>query len=294
MRKPLRRSAAARIAAPVLATAVALVSSCPSFAATSGEVSTPAPVSTGDADDTQPKDRREWIEKMVALPADNVQAALDDPSRSEADRARDAAEKAEALLRASGVARDTRVGDVRTGDGWFARLLLLATRRSGRVYAANDPDDIDSATAAAWTKRLAEPVNADIARADGPLAAGLPGWVRPLDLVFHRDAVHEAARRGLDPVKMHAGVLAVLRAGGRYVVVDHRAADGESPAAATKKCRADESSTRAEVEAAGFRFVSSSDALDDTADDRRGDACGLAGGDRFLLVFEKPSSSAPR
>lgn len=252
-----------------------------------------APGDPAQGADEAPADRKAWIQKMIDLPADNVKAALEDPSRSDADRARDAEERSEAVLREAGIARDMRVGDAHTGDGWFARLLLLATRRFGRVYAANDPASVDPATAAAWKKRLEDPANADIAKADGPLSAGMPGWVRPLDVVFLRDAARETGAAGFDRVAMHAGVFAATRSKGRYVVIEARAADGESTESAAAKCRADEGATRRDVEAAGFRFVASSEALRDVGDDRRGSACGSGARDRFLLVFEKPAAAQP-
>ena len=87
-------------------------------------------------------------------------------------------------------------------------------------------------------------------------------------------------------------VLTALKPGGRFVVVDHSGdADMEHEKIADLH-RIEEEFTRYEIEAAGFKFVASSEALRNPQDDRSAivfdlDVQGKT--DRFIFAFEKPS-----
>ena len=83
-----------------------------------------------------------------------------------------------------------------------------------------------------------------------------------------------------------------LKSSGRFVVVDHAAAEGMPREEAVELHRIDESFAIKEIERAGFTFLASSSALRNPRDDRSmivfdSDIKGLT--DRFVLVFEKPA-----
>ena len=225
---------------------------------------------------------------MLALPADNVRDALDSELRSDEDRKRDAYENVEAILRTSGVARGMRVVDLRAADGYFTQILALAVRRNGKTWGNNDPVRTDSAMAAAWDKRLHGPGAADIASIAVASGSPLPPFVTRIDLAFRRGAALDSAARGTDAAS-HRAVWDVLKPGGRYVVIDARAAASSDAASAAALCRASEQAVRRDVEAAGFRLVTSSDALANAKDTHTKTACSSPDADRFLLVFEKPA-----
>ncbi len=248
-----------------------------------------AVVAAVSAEDSAPKSGPSGsLKDLLALPADNVRDALDSEYRSAEDRLRDGPEKTEAVLRASGIARGMRVVDLSAGDGYFAQVLALAVRRFGKVWGNNDPASIDPATAEAWKKRLNGPGGADVAELALSLGSPLPPYVTGIDVVFARGTSHDATRRSIDHAAIHRSVLAALTPRGRYVVVDARASGDEARSA--ELCRADVKAVRKEIEEAGFRLVSESDALRNTADSTSKSACGSATADRFLLVFEKPAS----
>ena len=88
-------------------------------------------------------------------------------------------------------------------------------------------------------------------------------------------------------------LLAALKPGGRFVVVDHAGEPGMAHEETTDLHRIGEDYLRDDVIAHGFRFVGAETALRNTDDDRTRivfdeDLQGRT--DRFVLVFEKPDS----
>jgi predicted methyltransferase len=81
-----------------------------------------------------------------------------------------------------------------------------------------------------------------------------------------------------------------LKPGGRFVLIDHAGADESDNETAAELHRIIEPFAKAEVLQQGFRFVTSSDALRNPADDRSMIVFDLpiqGKTDRFILVFEK-------
>src|SRR3984885_15878404 len=75
------------------------------------------------------------------IPA-NITAAVADPARPAADRARDANRKPAECLTFAGVKPGDRVADLIPGGGYFTRLFAKAVGQKGYVYAYM-PSDID-------------------------------------------------------------------------------------------------------------------------------------------------------
>jgi len=217
----------------------------------------------------------------------HADAGRADFPRSTQDVARDAGEKPAAIALFANIQPRMRVADLRARDGYLTEVLALAAYPYGRIFADNDPDGF--ADAQDWRARLDKPILADTARFDLSLASPLAAYVANLDVVISAGAYADAIRRNIDRDAMNATVMRALHPGGLYVISDARAADD-----AVTLCRVTEATVRAEVERAGFRFVESSDALKEPADDHGASACQSAHGqslDRFLLKFEKPASA---
>jgi len=86
-------------------------------------------------------------------------------------------------------------------------------------------------------------------------------------------------------------VFAALKPGGTYFILDHAAAADAPDDVHQTLHRSKESVVRSQVEAAGFRFVASSDILRNPADNRtekvqEQDVRGKT--DQYLLKFVKP------
>ncbi len=80
-----------------------------------------------------------FCDQMIAP---NIAAAVADPARPEADRARDENRKPAECLGFAGVKAGDRVGELVPGGGYFTRLLSKAVGPKGYVYAYM-PSDID-------------------------------------------------------------------------------------------------------------------------------------------------------
>ncbi|MGA0602143.1 class I SAM-dependent methyltransferase [Caulobacter sp. KR2-114] len=178
--------------------------------------------------------------RVLAQPIDpRLQAAIDDPRRKPADRARDAFRHPAQTLTFWGLKPGMTVIDVNPGTGWWTDILapyLAATH--GRYIAAGadlaNPKLSDAARqgrAAFEAKYADKAVYGDVTvagfgRVSGPLAP--PGTV---DLVIVSRETHNWADGFIQ--KAFADFHAALKPSGLMGVEDHRAPDGADPKAGT-------------------------------------------------------------
>jgi predicted methyltransferase len=228
-----------------------------------------------------------------AVPA-YVQRAVDAPDREEADRALDTGRHPKELLVVFGVAPGMRVGEIASGGGYTAELLARVVGAEGEVHGQNSEFILDRFARAPWEARLAKPVMAPVVRHDRPFEDPFGPDVHGLDLVVNVLFYHDTFWQNVDREAMNRAIFAALRPGGRYVIVDHAAAEGRGAAVTRELHRVEESLVVDDVTRAGFRLVGESDLLrvpSDTRDwnaspsaaaDRRGTS------DRFILIFERP------
>lgn len=71
----------------------------------------------------------------ATAPSKAIVAALADPARPDADRARDAARKPGELLTFAGVKPGDKVADFIMGGGYLTRIMAKAVGPNGKVYA---------------------------------------------------------------------------------------------------------------------------------------------------------------
>ncbi len=138
------------------------------------------------------------------------------------------------------------VADVGAGTGLFTRLFAAQVGAGGRVYAV----DIAREFIAGNLRRAREAghdnvIGIESTQHDTRLPADA------IDLVFICDAYHHFEQ----PQAMLASIRRALRPGGALVVVDFERIPGVSPDWILKHVRAGKDEFRAEIEAAGFRFV---------------------------------------
>ena len=217
--------------------------------------------------------------------------ALQVESRSDADKARDAARKPAEIMNFLGVEPGMTVLDLMGGGGYYTEVISIAVGPEGSVYAQN-PQWMLEFMNGIDDRSLSERLNNDrlpnVVRVDGDLASiALPP--ESVDaafsaLKFHHvyyDYGYGAALALLQQV------YAALKPGAVFVLIDHA---GNSGLDSKALHRIPEADLQAVVMAAGFSIEAESELLAHPEDDRSqvAFAKGLRGNtDRFVLRLQK-------
>jgi predicted methyltransferase len=171
----------------------------------------------------------------AASGSSDLRAAVVSPARPEVERARDVYRHPEETLAFFGLRPDMSVLELSPGEGWYTAILAPILAQQGKLRVTNgDPNGppVSGATkrAKALLERFAaspstfgkvEPVIVDW-KAQSPL--GPDGSV---DMVLTFRSVHNWVEAGTFDAVL-AGVFKVLKPGGVFGVVEHRAAAGVS------------------------------------------------------------------
>ena len=226
----------------------------------------------------------------------HIQAAVDNPQRPEADRARDAGRKPGEVLSFVGLMPGMTVLDVFSGGGYYSEILSHLLGPDGQVIAHYNAayqifagKEFEARYAGdrlsnVWT------YNSDANEID--LEEGSVD-VAVFILGFHD--IYYKPKNGnwpsIDAKLFMKNVYRALVAGGTFVVVDHSAIDGSTSETGNTVHRIDQEIVMSILTEVGFEYVGYSDALRNPEDDRtmlvfapflRGKT------DRFMLKFRKP------
>ena len=232
-------------------------------------------------------------EAPVTASAENIVAAVADPARPQADKDRDVNRKPADMVAFGELRPGDKVGELVPGGGYMTRILSKAVGPTGKIYAfASQPVQREgqpppAAPLAAVVGDAANYGNVQVVITN---YATLPS-PEPLDLVWTSQNYHDLHNpgRNLDINAANKAVLAALKPGGLYIVLDHQIAKGQEFSA--ENHRIDEAKVKAEVLAAGFEFVGSSAVLRNPADDGTKtifDPSIRGKTDQFILKFKKP------
>lgn len=222
-----------------------------------------------------------------------IAAALADERRPAEDRERDSGRRAAEVLALTGVEAGDRVADLVVGGGYFTRLFAAMVGADGRVLAWQPGEFV--AFQASYGEQL-EAVDAAYDNVDGQISrfAELDLEEGAYDLVFTAQNYHDFHLRPF-PAETASGVNAeifrALEPCGRYFVIDHHAAAGTGFTASDTLHRAEEAAVTAEIEAAGFALIGTSDILENADDPLTANVFdeGIRGRtSQFVLVFQKP------
>lgn len=218
-------------------------------------------------------------------------AALADPVRTDADRARDEARHAAETLDFAGVRPGEKVADMIIGGGYFTRIFSAAVGPEGHVTAWQ-PEEFVAFQASYGEALTAADALPNVDGVRSPI--GAPQFPAGLDLVFTAQNYHDLHLQPFPTdtaAKVNAAAFAALRPGGRYVIVDHYAPAGSDLSVAHTLHRIDVDAVKREVEAAGFVLDGESDVLANPADPRTAnvfDASIRGHTSQFMLRFKKP------
>ena len=226
-------------------------------------------------------------------PSPAIRAAVDDPDRPAADRARDAQRHPAEVVAFARVQPGQTVVDFIPGGGYFTRIFAKAVEPGGHVYAV-----VPEALAKAYPQAV-DAIKAGVASYRDVEVRVAPTLVPPsgegrVDLVWTAQNYHdlfngpqgEAAVAPID-----AAVFRALKPGGLYVIEDHAAAAGSGARDTKTLHRIDPALVRRQVEAAGFRFDGETRVLANAADDHSKavfDPAVRGRTDQFVFRFRKP------
>jgi predicted methyltransferase len=229
--------------------------------------------------------------RVPAVAPANIKRAVESPARPAEQRARDADRKPAETLMLLDLAEGERVVELAAFGHYWTTMLVEAVGPSGQVYMIDMP----------WTDRFGgEAARAfDAAHANATYTQAhynqmeLPTNVDAVLLVqFYHDLKRSNASESVDTADMNKRILAALKPGGIYLVIDHNAEAGSGWRDASTLHRIDPATIKSEVTAAGFELVQDSNLLANSADDRKVSmrAEGIRGKtDQAVLVFRKPA-----
>ena len=226
---------------------------------------------------------------LAQTPTPAITKALADPSRPEAERARDAGRHAGTILAFAGIKPGDKVADFIMGGGYWTRILAGVVGPEGKVYAYQPGEFIQFRAAYGTEQDAAVAGRANIVAKREPLAAGI-SFPEPLDAILTVQNWHDLHLKmapegtaGLIAKQLYAA----LKPGGVLLVVDHSGAPGQ----ADTLHRGDPAGTRAEIEAAGFKLDGELDVLRNAADPKTQlvfDPSIRGKTDQFVYRFRKP------
>ena len=233
-------------------------------------------------------------DKPSAIPK-AVADAVADPARPQADRDRDADRKPAECIAFAGLKPGQRIADLIPGGGYFTRIFSAVVGPKGQVVAVAPPKRPDAPPDRPEPSAAVRAIAADDHYKNVTVSVEKIAELKlpeNLDMVWTSQNYHDVHNvPNIDVAAFNKAVLASLKPGGTYIVIDHATEKGAGFTATSTLHRSDPEAVKAEVTAAGFEFVGSSDVIANSADDHTAKVFeqGLHDKtDRYLLKFRKP------
>ncbi len=233
---------------------------------------------------------------LAAGPSKAVTAAVADSARPDADKDRDAARKPAEAVAFAGIKPGERIVELMPGSGYFTRIFSAVVGPKGHVFAVPPP------------KRPNAPEGAPDPAASSNAIAADPHYSNvsvltqrfleltvpePVDVVWTSENYHDFHNGPTaDIATFNKTMFNLLKPGGTYIIEDHAVAPGTgTPDTTSKLHRMDPEVAKAEVTAAGFKFVAQGDFLRNPDDPHTAavfDPSIRGKTDKFILKFMKP------
>ena len=226
----------------------------------------------------------------------NEDAAFARDDRPESDYQQHEARKAREVLAFTGISSGMTVVEVEAGDGVYTEIFARTVGEGGTVHMQN-PMLFDGFFGDAIKARVADNrlPNVKLMRTafdDLPVADAsvdvVTWFLGPHELWYYP----EGQEKGVlgDPDKAFAEIARVLKSGGHFVALDHKAAPGSSAETGGTTHRLDPGIVNERAAAVGLRLADESDVLanpDDELTKNVFDPSVRRKTDRFLLKFAK-------
>ena len=218
-----------------------------------------------------------------------VTSALADSARAD-QQGDDARRKAADVLAFSGVKPGNVIVDYLPGAGYWTRIFTGVVGPKGHVYA------VWPAAGAKYAEKTLPALQArNLVNVTAVVqTTNLPTSPKPVDLFWTVQNYHDIANNGGGEGALKAfdkAVFNMLKRGGIYVVIDHADAPGSGLGGTETRHRIDPAAVKAQVQAAGFKFVGESTVLRNPADDHTKavfDPAIRGTTDQFVYKFKKP------
>jgi predicted methyltransferase len=229
-----------------------------------------------------------------AVSASTYRDIVEASDRLPEDRALDAGRHPSELLGFLGLRPGMRVAEISAGGGYTTELLARAVAPTGVVYGQNAKVILEKFAEKPWSARLEKPIMKSVVRVDREFDDPLPPEAKDLDLVLDNLFYHDTVWMKTNRDRMNRAILAALRSGGAYVVIDHSGRSGTGTTEAETLHRIEEQVVITEIQNAGFKLAVESEFLRNPADGRDWSASPRVAGekrgtsDRFALKFVKP------
>ncbi|GAB3280835.1 class I SAM-dependent methyltransferase [Parahaliea aestuarii] len=226
--------------------------------------------------------------------AGTVADALASPERPAADRERDARDHPGEILALLQLREGDVVADIFAGGGYYSELIGRVVAPGGKVYLQNNAPYLEYATEALATRFDGRDVRG-VERLDSEaeqLGLGVNTLDAALIVMSYHDLYYgEEGWPAIDREDFMGQIVAALKPGGRFLIVDHAARKGAGLEATHTLHRIEESVARRDIEAAGLSYIGGTEVLRNPQDDRSlqvFDPVIRGKTDRFVLLFEKP------
>ena len=209
------------------------------------------------------------VEPQRSFSQQALDEALADPARASQRDAADARRKPAELIAFAGVRPGDKVLDLIPGSGYWTRIFSKIVGPTGKVYAVWPQAYARLATGNVQTLRE---LSAD--KHYGNIVTDVQPTTtltapESLDVVWtsqnYHDYPDEFMGKG-DPSILNDAAFRILKPGGTYIVIDHAAEPGSGMRDTERLHRIDPAIVRQQAEAAGFRFVGESKALENPGD----------------------------
>jgi predicted methyltransferase len=205
------------------------------------------------------------------------------PDRSDADRQTDKRRDPVNLLTFTGAKARWTVLDMGADAGYSTELMARSVGPTGKVFGQNDQDNDK------FRARMTKPAMGNVVVLVRPADDPVPADLHDIDLVTFYFAYHDTTYMGIDRAKMDKAMFDVLKPGGFLIIADHSARPEDGATVGKTFHRIAEQTLRAEIEAAGFKFVADAGFLRHPEDTRTAIVFhNPTPVDEFVLKFQKP------
>ena len=227
--------------------------------------------------------------------ADQIDTAIANDHRTDADRKRDARDHPKIILGLLDLEPGQAVVDLFAGGGYYSELMAGVVGPQGTVILQNNygfAKWVDKYLQERYIDSEVQPITVlrseveDLMLEPSSLDAAIMSMCYH-DLYYYDP---EAGFRHTDIPAFFSQLHTALKPGGKLLVIDHAAADGSGSSLTHDLHRVDEEYAKQDIESNGFQLVATSDVLRNPDDPRTAkpfDPSIYKKTDRFIMLFER-------